>query len=458
VQFLLGPLQAWSSSASGPPSTGQQPSSQSPQTASPPPAGITNGNQPIESTILAYKVLLANAKKIDDSLNVKTKGKVVVIGTSTDIAAFIQLRIVLAQAGILRNRLETLTAALGQIKKPSYANAPQKPPVKLGTGFIAGPADIATLIQTLGSITAVNESLSTSSGSLNDSTLINLIAQGIGGASVYVPSSNAPHLLTDSDVSNTLIGDALTRLEAARRDAFAESVSYLQAIQDAQIVAPTPKGGKVFSDQEIDAAGQFLEKSTSITAIVNAVAQSAIVVDGFETSLFTGQGVSNNNAGQPNNPSQPNNSGQPAFPAANPAPPLPPAAPAQSNQNAPSQNQGQNQLGPTPSGVTLQQILSVDLLLHDLLTNPAYSSKVQLLSVHALESGGSQLTKSNLFLGSRIYFSGGAVATFGLYDANGTLECSGVGYGYKGYIREKNIESIVKDSTPALAFVSTDCK
>jgi hypothetical protein len=95
----------------------------------------------------------------------------------------------------------------------------------------------------------------------------------------------------------------------------------------------------------------------------------------------------------------------------------------------------------------LQQVLYADLLLHFIKLPADQSANVSLLAVHALESGGGQLTKSNLFLGSRTYFSGGAVATFSLFDTNSSLQCSGIGYGYQGYIREKDVEEAVYAKT-----------
>src|SRR5271156_3640822 len=79
VYFALGAAQAWSQAppTPGPPAAAQ----------SAPPAGITNGTPPIESTILAYKILVADAAKIDESLSAKTTGKIVIDGTNTDIAA-----------------------------------------------------------------------------------------------------------------------------------------------------------------------------------------------------------------------------------------------------------------------------------------------------------------------------------------------------------------------------------
>ena len=423
-----------------------------------PPAGITNGTPPIESTILAYKILVADAAKIDNYLSAKTTGSIVVVGTSTDIAAIVQLRIVLSQSNILEQRLKSLTDKLNDIVRPVYAHPVIKGNAKLGAGFIASPADVATLIQTLGSITAVNQTLSSAPGALNDATLINLVVQGIHANSVYIPSVYPPNLITDTDISETNIGAALTRLETARRNAITATNDYLQASKDAEIVATTVKGGKVYSDAEIDSAGAFAEKAVTVNALINALTLASTALDGFETSLFTGQGYSPTAPAQ-SNPPAPTSSNQPpmapALPGPVPVAPLPPLPAPTAPIPATSQSQGQQPV--TASGTTLQQILSADLLLRQVLSDPTYSLKIELLSVHALESGGGQLTKSNLFLGSRIYFGGGAVASFALYDSDGTPICSGVGYGYKGNIREKDIEGLLAGSALPVANVSTTC-
>jgi hypothetical protein len=73
------------------------------------------------------------------------------------------------------------------------------------------------------------------------------------------------------------------------------------------------------------------------------------------------------------------------------------------------------------------------------------------LLVKALESGGSELTQGNLIFGSKIHFSGGAVATYSLFSldktSNGRLACSGNVYDYGGYVRPKDL---------AKKFVKTD--
>jgi hypothetical protein len=60
-----------------------------------------------------------------------------------------------------------------------------------------------------------------------------------------------------------------------------------------------------------------------------------------------------------------------------------------------------------------------------------------LLSLKAVESGGGLTTESNIF-GSEVYFSGGAVATYGLFRFDGSLSCSGNVMAYRGLVRAKD--------------------
>ena len=107
---------------------------------------------------------------------------------------------------------------------------------------------------------------------------------------------------------------------------------------------------------------------------------------------------------------------------------------------------------------TVQQLLYIDLLLHQVgapevpdtkTSDTKTPTKTYLLSVHALESGGTQLTKSQSFLGTRQYFGGGAVATYALTTYNGAILCSGIAYGYRGYIK-------AGDFSRALQPIATD--
>jgi hypothetical protein len=62
-----------------------------------------------------------------------------------------------------------------------------------------------------------------------------------------------------------------------------------------------------------------------------------------------------------------------------------------------------------------------------------------LLWLKALESGGALITESNV-LGSKVHFSGGAVASFDLFKFDGSLSCSGNVFAYGGYVEAKNFQ------------------
>jgi hypothetical protein len=85
---------------------------------------------------------------------------------------------------------------------------------------------------------------------------------------------------------------------------------------------------------------------------------------------------------------------------------------------------------------------------------------VYILSVHALESGGTQLTKTAMFLGTRVFFSGGAAATFTLVDSGGSMRCSGIAYGYRGYVKADDfalgVKPVVGTSTPSVVPATQD--
>ena len=125
--------------------------------------GITSGSMAIESTLFAYKALAEDADKISAAVKDKIKSNAVVIATPPDFANLLQWRTTMYQAGLLHERATAATQTLDNIQKPNFfVNVPKNVP-KLGA-FLASASDLQTLIQTLASIFAVNETLSTSSG------------------------------------------------------------------------------------------------------------------------------------------------------------------------------------------------------------------------------------------------------------------------------------------------------
>ncbi len=80
-----------------------------------------------------------------------------------------------------------------------------------------------------------------------------------------------------------------------------------------------------------------------------------------------------------------------------------------------------NSAAPPP----IATVLAADGLARAIGVKPDGSGPVEewhVLWLKALESGGSVITKSNL-LGSKVFFSGGAVATYALFSLDGKVTC-----------------------------------
>jgi hypothetical protein len=82
------------------------------------------------------------------------------------------------------------------------------------------------------------------------------------------------------------------------------------------------------------------------------------------------------------------------------------------------------------------------------------------LSLESLESGGTVLKRGNIF-GTKVRYSGGAVATFALFALDGNLDCSGNVYDFEGDVRpedfRRSFRKPLSDPTEQLAFVRGGC-
>jgi hypothetical protein len=83
---------------------------------------------------------------------------------------------------------------------------------------------------------------------------------------------------------------------------------------------------------------------------------------------------------------------------------------------------------------TFQQLLAADLLAAQLSQQAA-----AIAIVHTLDSGGTNLTRQSTMLGTRQYFSGGAVAWYALFADTGAMLCSGLAFGYHGFVAAGDI-------------------
>ena len=82
------------------------------------------------------------------------------------------------------------------------------------------------------------------------------------------------------------------------------------------------------------------------------------------------------------------------------------------------------------------------------------------LWLKALESGGGLTTESNIF-GTKVHFSGGAVASYDLFQFNGSLTCSGNVMAYAGYVKAKDFrdefDALAVDPRKQLIFLRGGC-
>jgi hypothetical protein len=429
---------------------------------------------PIESTIFAYKALVADAESIAGAIcgpgkedpptrSTGCERKSFVLAAQADIVGLEQWRAVIAQIDVLRERTSSASLAAIKTSTPLYSpsdaqlrcwanpatNCPAaQQQMSIHSSMIASSADVQNLAQTgltlFGSF-AVSESLSPASGSMTDLPLTNMVAEALRekGGTVYIPTAYPPNLVSQSDFAETIIKSHLDALEVNRAGLQAALVDYATAMASATSAA------KTLSSPDYAKALAFTQGSPAVVSLLTSL-QSQI--DSLESSLFSGQ-----NASPSQGTNQANQQG-----TSNVSPLLTNPGPNTGG------NTGQQQSTPSNGGGVLSQILGADLLVRKIWSDrtvPDNLAALHILMVHALESGGGQLTKANLFTGTKVYFGGGSVATFAVFNSDGAAECSGVVYGYRGYVREKSFESelnralpeypVLSDCTTALASSST---
>jgi hypothetical protein len=364
------------------------------------------------------------------------------------------------------------------------AIAPQGVPAPAGGGaFSAITGAIPTFIslgQFLATALAVTQTLAPSQLTISDLPLMNMVARQLkhdGVPTILIPFVYTPNLLRNGNLNDTYLWKALSRLEEDRRQMWVDVANASGKLGQANFVVQNPTR---YSQEDLNKALKYSAKIQSLISSALAVATS---IDTFEASLFGGSAPA-----QPQQTSQ--SPAQNQSPNTTPAPtqnpaaaqtstPAPTAAPAQPQPQTPQPPSAQPTSpqapsSPSPSGGAaaslLPQILASDLLAHALCDGPdgcwdpldLHASKfnfaltgINFLAVHAQEAGGTQLNKSNTFYGTHIFFSGGAVMTFALYQVTGEVSCSGVAYNYEGNAREKHYDRALR--LPQLpAIINTD--
>jgi hypothetical protein len=429
--------------------------------AMPSPGGSTD---PIESTLYAYKSLSQDATDLVNGISAKVTSMTVIIATPTDLNNLTMWQSAMVQATLLGKRLdEANSATLPTYTEPTPSAV--KPPVRAGEmnyalgitlgSTLSNASNISTLVQTLASIFAVNQSVSPFTGSLTDGPLINCVTAELEkqGIPVLIPSVYTPSLFVQQSVtSSSPLIKQISSLEAGRQK-LVNSLSNSD-FQSSIGKANTVLSSKNSSDADKMKAQSFLQQAAQYVQGEMSVIQS---VDMFESTLFSGQVPATSPAPTtptPQTTSQGQQAGGPT-PGQTPGQPSNPGTPGAPPPTQASPANGFSSLWPAPpsfaggNGSIFPQLLSTDLLMQKLpagcQTNPDDSTQCafKVLVVKTLESGGSQVTKSNEFLGSKAGFSGGAVVTFGLYNVGGRPLCAGRASGWFGFKLTDDIQNSI---------------
>lgn len=199
--------------------------------------------------------------------------------------------------------------------------------------------------------------------------------------------------------------------------------------------------GKILSaDDSIKKASATLSQVNDITSLISTI-------DSYVGSLTGSSGSPSGGNTQNNNA----NSGPGSSPQS-------PSSPGNSPQN--------NSPGPSSGGVPpIATVLAADGLAQEIGVQEDGSLKSDsawqhVLLLKALESGGSLITHSNIF-GSKVFFTGGAVATYALFTTKGHLSCSGNVFDYGGYLRAEKFNEAFRnpdiDPTRQLVLLRGGC-
>jgi hypothetical protein len=358
-----------------------------------------------------------------------TPGVVLVSSTDTTLANF-QLW-----------RLNMAIMKQFKLRAVAYSCPPPKKQGEAIADVVTAADEVVTLIKDTVGLFATTESVSGITGTIQDQALIDAVARQLRALNVPVlmPGTYSPFTLGGIDYERSpflasLAGTLTIRtcLQGQQTPA-ANNLTKLQTIDSDQ---QQIDGGKLSPQdsatkkKEIDDLKKELTGSNINPAdkaqkqkLQNDVTDRGSLISSIDAYMSALNGTaspqgSNSSPGQ----TSPNNSTNSA------------------NSNPPGNSNSSNASPPANGNPPIASVLAADGLARAIGVNPNGDLSISgwhLLWLKALDSGGAVLTRSNL-LGSKIYFSGGAVSTYALFELNGQLSCSGNLYDYGGDVREKN--------------------
>jgi hypothetical protein len=437
--------------------------------------GGPGGSFSIESEGIAYKSLESDSEAIGCDIFLalglvdstasgkcpfstsKAANVKILIGSPTVFSNFQQWQAAMTIARLLLIRVNSLDKSCSDVTSTTGGRGGISP-----TDAMNAVQQGVSILQTVLGLFATNESLNGVTGTIQDQALVNAVARQlrVGGMQVIAPDAYPPKLLEMGDGS--LFLNRLMLLLPAR-DCLQKSADAIsQKITDETQAVKTGKIGTTsLSDLEKKQMQDNLSKDTDnqkqMTATISAI-------DQFITSLTapsSSNGSQNNaNNSQASKDSTGTNSGGTTVnvnPASNPNLLPTTGTPLMAGLLAADELAQSLQFrGPwlekqsyipgdmvTRNRKSYEAILSVDSTAAtppEQDTTHWQQSTWYVLNLKALESGGGVMSKSNLFSGTKVYFSGGAIATYALFQIDGNFVCSANLYDYDGYVREKDFQ------------------
>jgi hypothetical protein len=328
----------------------------------------------------------------------------------------------------------------------------------------AVPGEVISLVQSALQLFSNSESALELTGTIQDQALINGVARELRNMNVptLVPDLYTSFSFASADYKQSPLLSRLIELVRERnclQKGFAEPMAaavntadltelrenYIQAWADVlkkqNDPALTTPQKNALDAREAYLRDQIKELNTKLEAAHRATLESNLnaaqtlqaSIDAFVASLLGATPPSSPTSTASTPSSAPTASSNPAQGSSNaPAPSASGAPAASATPSTPTPAAPNSSVPPIISALTadgLARAMGVGVNgtgLND--------SGWRILALKALESGGAIITTTSIF-GSKIHFSGGAVATYALFSVDGSLACSGNVFDYGGYLR-----------------------
>jgi hypothetical protein len=351
---------------------------------------------------------------------------------------------------VWRTNLQLMQDLMDQsspLKPPPPPSGRPAPPDLTSSLSLAGQA--ITTIQGLIGLFASNQSSTGIAGTIPDQALLNDVGRQLRnlGVKVVMPDNYGPYSLGGIDPSTSpfltklaaLLGEHSRLQTVVQQNQVIVNAAQKKQADLAQVSADRVKiaataaapDKQVLQDDITNLTTEINQITQQLAGIDVGLAQATVIraqslisaMEGFVANLTGGSLAFAPQSVAPSpSPTPAPAGGAPAPVAAAPAPAAPAPAPQATAATPP-----------------IFAALLADGLVRVMGVTPADTkmdafANWRILWLKTMESGGSLVTTSNI-IGSKVHFSGGAIAGYGLFHLSGELACSGVAFAYGGYVK-----------------------